>query len=126
MSRYYFQDRLLSYSNVITRILNSSRRVRTEEFKDYVKEAYVYHTTVFDFYWPTNDSVHRMWAHCIQRIEKLYGFSLGLQSEGPLERQVCLYELGYRALASAYQTNHLIIHYQMLFINLIFHKTCMA
>ena len=86
----------MSYSNVITRIVNSSRRVRIEEFKDYVKEAYVYRTTIFDFYWPMNDSVHRMWAHCIERMEQLHGFSLGLVSEGPLERQVCIYELGYK------------------------------
>ena len=73
---------------MVTRVLNSSRRVRTEEFGIYVREAYQFRKTIFDF-WPTNDSVHRMWAHCISRIEKLHGFSLGLQSEGPLESQVC-------------------------------------
>ena len=59
-------------------------------------EAYMYRITMFDFYWPLNDSIHRMWGHCIERIKKMYGFSLGLQSEGPLERQVCMHKLEYK------------------------------
>ena len=82
-------DRLLSYSNVICRVVNSSRRVQTEEFGVYVLEAYLYRITIFDF-WPLNDSVHRIWSHVIERIKELYGFSLGLVSECALERSVSI------------------------------------
>ena len=78
-------DQLLSYSDVITRVLNSSRKVRIEAFEQYVYEAYLHRITIFHF-WPMNDSVHRMWGHCIDKIRELGGYSLGLISETPLER----------------------------------------
>ena len=83
----------MSYTNVICKVLNSSRKIRNiEEFENYVMDAYMFRITCLNF-WPMNDSVHRMWAHCIYKIRKLHGFSTGLISEGPLECMVCMYSL---------------------------------
>ena len=46
--------------------------------------------TIFKF-WGMNESVHRMWAHCINKIQKLGGYSCGLISETPLESMVCIF-----------------------------------
>ena len=81
-------DQLLSYSNVINRVLNSSQKIKVDEFEEYVMEAYMLRITAFPFWSPINKSVHRMWAHCIAKIKKLGGFSLGLISESAMERMV--------------------------------------
>ena len=80
-------DRLLSYSDVINRVLNSSRKIKIDELEKYVREAYVLRTKTFKW-WPINESIHRFWGHCIYKIRKLDGFSLGLISECAMERMV--------------------------------------
>ena len=94
---YLSIDESLSYSNVICRVLNSSRKVRIEKFEQYVFEAYLHRISIFSF-WKMNDSVHRMWGHCIIRIRELGGYSLGLISETPLERMVIMFSYSSIAL----------------------------
>ena len=77
-------DELLSFSDVISRVINSSRKVKIEEFREYVIEAYVHRISIFKF-WEINPSVHRMWSHCVNKMQELGGYSLGLISETPLE-----------------------------------------
>ena len=83
-------DKAMSYSNVIMRVVNSSQKVHITEFDSYVREAYEFRVKLFDF-WPINDSVHRIWGHCIWTIRELGGFSGGLISETPLESCVCIH-----------------------------------
>ena len=72
---------------MISRVLNSSRKVKIDEFRQYVFEAYYHRITIFKF-WEMNDSVHRIWGHCIHQIQELGGYSCGLISETPLESMV--------------------------------------
>ena len=50
-------------------------------------EAYLCRISTFPF-WPLNDSIHRMWGHCADKIRELGGYSLGLISECAMERMV--------------------------------------
>ena len=74
---------------MISRVINSSRKVRLQEFEAYVVEAYILRTETFSF-WPMNDTIHRMWGHCIYKMQKLGGRSFGLISENSIERMVCI------------------------------------
>ena len=82
-------DRLLSYSDVISRVLNSCRKIKIDEFAKYVTEAYVLRCKTFKW-WPINESIHRMWGHCIYKIQKLNGYALGPISECAMERMVSI------------------------------------
>ena len=85
-------DTILSHYSVINKVINSSRKLpstKISKFESYCKEAYIFRLKSFT-YWPKNMSIHRLWGHSAQKMEKLGGFSLGLVSENSLERMVCI------------------------------------
>ena len=85
-------DTMLSNYSVINKVINSSRKLpstKISKFESYCKEAYIFRLKSFT-YWPKNMSIHRLWGHSAQKMEKLGGYSLGLISENSLERMVCI------------------------------------
>ena len=76
--------KLLQYANVICRIVNSTRKIDVDKFEKYCKAAYEHAITHFD-YCNIAPSIHRIWAHCGEKMRKMGNVGLGQLSETPLE-----------------------------------------
>ena len=74
----------MQYSAVICRIVNSTRKVDVDAFEKLCQEAYLHLLKCFPFC-NIATSIHRVWAHCAEKMRAMGNHGLGQLSETPLE-----------------------------------------